>query len=972
MNLVGEKVTHIEFGDGFIVDQTDNKISVKFESKIDVKKFQYPICFKSFLKIMDKSKDAEIAQEIRNIEEAEHQEKERRAQEAAQKALEKMLSIKLTMLGKDDIKPFDTVEEFYEKFKKAIIAEICCQKEDGGKKQKLSDGKFVKISNGRYIYTFTAEEDFNYPDETEINIWIDGKAFEGIILGCEDFTVIIATTKYLGDDVDILEISVESWKLLEALIERLEEMKEKNSDIVKNLVCGGFDAIDDSSRKIVKGQENAVKMAQSQPITFLWGPPGTGKTQTLAEIAIAHIKQGNRVLMLSYSNVAVDGAILRVNKLYENNQPGILVRYGYPREKELLDHEYLSSYNLTIHNYPQLVEERKKLGAELKKTPRTSPKFVEIEAALREIRKSLKEEEIASVHSAMLVATTISKAVVDSEIYGGKFNVVIFDEASMAYVPQIVFSACLATNHFICMGDFRQLPPIVQSNQAKILNYDIFQYCGISYSIERNRNHKWLCLLDIQHRMHPKIADFANYTMYGGMLRSADSMEQQRKAISDAEPIPDCAIGFADLSGTMSVCTKSADNSRVNPLSAFIAFSLALEAAKRHDVGIITPYHAQSRLLFAMARDVSEHNDDLKSISCATVHQFQGSEKDVIIYDAVDCYRRSYPGLLLTSINNNYANRLFNVALTRAKGKFIGVANIDYMDNKKLSPNLMFRRMINMQRKKPTCIKVGDVIQTNDFMSTDIMSFFDAKNGTSEFVSDILSAEKEIRLDIPDSPVDNELLVDISEVLKMAMENGIDVLVRTEDKGHLPVPLKNIAVENPFVANPIAIIDKKKVWFGMPESAANFMSEGMIIKTEYRPVIRFIGSHTATSLYGFMEMSNTLDQSKTIDVNADGTPCADTFENFVLAHAKCPSCGSSMRVQKSKKGKFYLSCTMYPKCQETAFVEPELVNNYFYRHGGTGQHCTKCNCSLEAKLGRYGLYIQCCGIDRHKYKLDEI
>ena len=29
-------------------------------------------------------------------------------------------------------------------------------------------------------------------------------------------------------------------------------------------------------------------------------------------------------------------------------------------------------------------------------------------------------------------------------------------------------------------------------------------------------------------------------------------------------------------------------------------------------------------------------------------------------------------------------------------------------------------------------------------------------------------------------------------------------------------------------------------------------------------------------------------------------------------------------------------------------------------------------CSLEAKLGPYGLYIQCCGNMHHKYKLDEI
>lgn len=44
--------------------------------------------------------------------------------------------------------------------------------------------------------------------------------------------------------------------------------------------------------------------------------------------------------------------------------------------------------------------------------------------------------------------------------------------------------------------------------------------------------------------------------------------------------------------------------------------------------------------------------------------------------------------MLLTSTGNSYANRLFNVALTRAKGKFIGVANIAYMDNKNLQISL--------------------------------------------------------------------------------------------------------------------------------------------------------------------------------------------------------------------------------------------------------------------------------------------
>ena len=39
----------------------------------------------------------------------------------------------------------------------------------------------------------------------------------------------------------------------------------------------------------------------------------------------------------------------------------------------------------------------------------------------------------------------------------------------------------------------------------------------------------------------------------------------------------------------------------------------------------------------------------------------------------------SFPGSLLTSKKNDTANRLFNVAMTRTQGKFILVANKDYL-----------------------------------------------------------------------------------------------------------------------------------------------------------------------------------------------------------------------------------------------------------------------------------------------------
>lgn len=973
MNLIGKKVKHNKYGEGVIVQQDMSYVSVKFVTEDDPKKFKYPSCFKTFLKLLDVDAAAHTDDTIKQHEEQERKKKQQAMEEAEARCFAKKMQETSSKSGKIvELRPFNSVADFCNEYKRATTAEIVYLKTTGGKRQHIFDGKRIEIKNGRYVYTFEADDELTYPEGTQISIWQGNISISGYIIGCEDFTVIIASSSDLGADVPTLEFSAEPWRLLNSLVNRLDGILENPSEIVKALICDGQKSIDYGNYKITSGQQTAVQMSKNQPITFVWGPPGTGKTQTLAKIALAHIEQGNRVLMLSYSNVSVDGAIMRVHKMKPNMKPGTLVRYGYARHKKLLEHGYLTSYNLAIHNHPELLKERKDLIIERKKLPRTAPRYVQIGRRLTQIRNELSYEEKENVKNAKFVATTVSKAVVDSTVRECEFDIVIFDEASMAYIPQIVFAASLAKKNFVCMGDFRQLPPIVQSSGTSPLNADIFQYCGITSAVDSGRNHKWLCMLDTQYRMHPRIADFASRTMYGGLLHSAENMEENRRDIVYQEPINGYAIAFADLSGMMSVCTKTGDNSRVNVLSALMSFSLALDAAKNYEVGIITPYHAQSRLLHAMARDVADANPELKPISCATVHQFQGSEKDVIVYDAVDCYRMPYPGMLLTSTGNNYANRLFNVALTRAKGKFVGVANISYMDNKNLSSSLMFERMIEGQRRKPSCLSGKELSQKRSAIRGSTMSFFDNDERNRRFLKDVSEARHEIRIDIPDKPVEDAFCRRLVEILQVAKEKSIKVYVRAENKQRLPSVLKSIAIENPFVANPVVLIDKKIVWFGMPSSDAKFKSEGRILQTQYRPVIRFEGIHTAASLYGFMEMSKTVDQSKTIITDKEGKAVIETFASYVLAHKKCSSCGKPMKLQKSKKGKFFVACTGYPECNQTDLVNLDFVEEYLCRDGKTVQKCSRCKYSLDAKMGPYGLYIQCCGYPPHKFKLDEI
>lgn len=967
MDLTGKRVHHRSFGDGVITEQKKTTIVVTFRD--GAKMFSYPDCFQTYLKILDTDLKEDVQEVVSQHEHAETAERKQRINElqtsiSSNRRQEKDKSVQ--------IKPFASVADFCQAYRMALSAEISFIRMTGGKHILLQEGKRIGRDNGQFVYLLESEDELNYPEGTPVTIWKGQSQISGKILNCEAFSVYLISELDLGAEVEMLNISAEACYLLQSVSERLMDLSLEPSEIAQDLICNGLKEIDYRNSDIAKGQETAVRMSLEQPITFVWGPPGTGKTQTLAKIAWAHIDKGERVLMLSYSNVSVDGAILRVTSLKNDVFPGQLVRYGFPKDKRISEHPYLSSYNLAINNYPDLLKRRTQLQAEKKRLEKNDPKLIQVEKELNEIRRELRAAESQCVRNAKFVATTVSKAIVDKEIRNGAFDVVIFDEASMATIPQIAYAAKLARKNFVCMGDFRQLPPIVQSSKESPLNADIFQYCGITQAVDQGSNHKWLCLLDTQYRMHPEIADFAGRSIYNGLLKSANGMTEKREKTVMAEPFAGRAMEFVDLSGTMSTCIKSSDDSHANVLSAFVTFSLALKAAQTQEVGIITPYHAQSRLLHAMVRDVNELEALPHTIKCATVHQFQGSEEDVIVYDAVDCYRLPFPGALIASTAGRYADRLFNVAMTRSKGKFICVANGSFMRNKGMSENLMFMQMLKSYRA--TAPMIPEIIRPDDDLEKYYLDFVEKENQVDEFIKDLATARREIRIDIPDSPANSDInTTRIAQALAEAQSRGVKVFVRAESKKNLHPTLKYFAVENHYLTDPVALIDKTVTWFGMPESAACFKIEGRTSAINNRPCIRFWGTHTAKILYGLLEMSQVMDQAKTVEKDAQGNLITDKLSDYVLAHKKCPVCGKPMQLKKSRNQKYFLSCSGYPSCKHTEFVETEFVEEYFYHKGNkNGMLCPRCGCSLEAKISRYGIYVQCCGGKRHKYGLDEI
>jgi superfamily I DNA and/or RNA helicase len=99
-------------------------------------------------------------------------------------------------------------------------------------------------------------------------------------------------------------------------------------------------------------------------------------------------------------------------------------------------------------------------------------------------------------------------------------------------------------------------------------------------------------------------------------------------------------------------------------------------------VAIITPYVDQARAIRARLKQQAGDQEQLRQIECSTVHRFQGQERDVVILDTVDAEPMK-PGVLLSERGaHSTAQNLINVAISRARGKLIVVADVRYCERR--------------------------------------------------------------------------------------------------------------------------------------------------------------------------------------------------------------------------------------------------------------------------------------------------
>ena len=171
----------------------------------------------------------------------------------------------------------------------------------------------------------------------------------GSILRCEpDSFIEIALDQFQGQNIPQARLISRLdfiWKAAEKRLSSLGEVK--NLDIFKFALSPTPETIYDVSvdedwGKYPPNDEQRIALETSlrQKASFVYGPPGTGKSQTIGWLVKELIRRGEKVIITSHTNIAVDNALQRVCDSKEGiglREEGCIIRLGEPLNKGLDD-----------------------------------------------------------------------------------------------------------------------------------------------------------------------------------------------------------------------------------------------------------------------------------------------------------------------------------------------------------------------------------------------------------------------------------------------------------------------------------------------------------------------------------------------------------------------------------------------------------------------------------------------------------
>jgi len=365
--------------------------------------------------------------------------------------------------------------ELLDAFTAALRDEIAAAKSAKGDAiSSLTDGRRIQRNANTATYAFLMDRSGAVSDDVPVELDVGGRRYKGTILyvNGDELALAVSTNQDLGMEIAHAGLISNLAFLPQRLRERLELVRESKEPADLSLAMQVFapQSSPDAATafpplppmgpglEMNPSRCQAVQGVLGMPVSFVWGPPGTGKTVTLARIAEAHLRQGRRVLVVAHSNVAVDeaaadiAALLHDTPWYQNYE---ILRLGNHR------HEALEQYDRILFNrYAEVVARR--LGSD---------------------RHAVAEAQRLVVERARIVCTTLTQTFASRVFPETPFDVCLVDEASMAPIPYLFWALCRARQHATLCGDFLQLPPVALAHTPaarRWLGRNIYQHIGMT------------------------------------------------------------------------------------------------------------------------------------------------------------------------------------------------------------------------------------------------------------------------------------------------------------------------------------------------------------------------------------------------------------------------------------------------------------------------------------------------------------
>ena len=240
------------------------------------------------------------------------------------------------------------------------------------------------------------------------------------------------------------------------------------------------------------------------------------------------------------------------------------------------------------------------------------------------------------------------------------FDLVIMDEAGQCNIATALLPIARA-KQLLLVGDTNQLKPVI------VLEDVINDYLKEEYSVTSDYDYNKYSILDVMrkhdsiskdimltyhYRCGKKIINFSNKRFYNNKLN----------------------LDYLTNEGTLSLINVKNINSQLKNENYEEAKAIVeyIKRNKLKDTAIITPFKNQQNLINSMIKE-----NNIEDVSCGTIHQVQGAEKNTIIISTSISPKTSKK--TFDWIKNN--SEITNVAVTRAKNNLIVVSDVEALEN---------------------------------------------------------------------------------------------------------------------------------------------------------------------------------------------------------------------------------------------------------------------------------------------------